>query len=92
MKKCKYFDKCSAPICPKDKNSLKYGIWYPNEPICKLDKYSNKNYIIAQKEIAQKAKKKDKYFTLEMLKNLKSFEGIDPNKNEKTELKKWFKK
>ena len=34
---CRYFDSCSAALCPLDEKHLKAGIWYPDEEICRLN-------------------------------------------------------
>jgi hypothetical protein len=32
---CKYFDGCSAPLCPKDEG-IADRTWFPDEDICRL--------------------------------------------------------
>ena len=54
-------DGCSAPICPLDKDSLKNGIWYPDEPICTSK--DRPDWVTIQKRIAKKAKNKERFFT-----------------------------
>jgi hypothetical protein len=33
--KCKYFDGCSAPVCPRDTGAA-HTAWFVGEPICRL--------------------------------------------------------
>ena len=93
---CPKFDVCNAPLCPMDEESLSHGIWYPDEEICKRKAFANMDWIKRQKKIAKKAKRMDRYFTFEMLKRncviTKGIEGLDPDKPEEPQLKKWFKK
>ena len=35
VENCKYFDGCSAPICPKDAEATK-KVWFADEPTCRL--------------------------------------------------------
>jgi hypothetical protein len=74
---CKRSNICSAPLCPLDKESLKNGIWYPNEEICKLRKFSDEQFIKNQKKIIKKIKSNDTYFTYNMLnQNIKILDDI----------------
>ncbi len=59
-KECQVFARCSAPLCPLDKSSLKNGIWYPDEPICK-DR-ERPVWVEIQKRIAKKAKNRTRFF------------------------------
>jgi hypothetical protein len=81
---CKRSNVCNAPLCPLDKESLKNGIWYPNEEICKLRKFSNEKFIKNQKKIIKKIKSDNTYFTYNMLnQNIKisdDIQGLDPDK------------
>lgn len=61
---CRFFDKCSAPICPMDNRKTRM-IWYAGEDICSNPDYSNEKFIISQKKIARK--KPDVYFNYSML-------------------------
>lgn len=36
MTDCKHFETCSAPICPKDPDSVRFCAWFPGEDICIL--------------------------------------------------------
>ena len=31
---CPSFERCSAPLCPLDAESVAHGIWYPDEAVC----------------------------------------------------------
>ena len=90
---CPKFDKCGAPLCPLDSESLKDGIWYPDEEICKRKNVPA--WVKAQRKIAKKTQDIDKYFNYAMLsrncKIRKGISGIDPDKAEEPQLKKWFK-
>jgi len=32
---CKYFEKCSAPLCHENPSSMQSARWYPGEEICR---------------------------------------------------------
>ena len=91
---CRYFDTCSAPLCPPDLEHLKTGIWYPDEEICRLRKIPD--WVKQQKKIAKKAKDKDTYYANEMLNcNCKvgnGMTGLNPDKSEELQLEDWLKK
>ncbi len=94
---CLKFETCEAPLCPLDEESLRSGVWYPDEEICTSAKYGNKDWIRNQRKIKKRAANKDFYFTYEMLcRNCiiqRNIEGLDPDntgfKDEKA-LKKWL--
>lgn len=90
---CPNFNKCGAPLCPLDLASLKNGLWYPDEEICK--KQPAPNWVKVQRKIAKKTVNEDKYFNYAMLSRncqiRKGIVGIDPDKAEEPQLKKWFK-
>ena len=93
-KECQHYDTCSAPFCPLDHMSLKHGIWYPDEDIC--SKRSVPDWVRVQRKIAKRTPDKDKYFTFEMLNRNcrigKAIVGLDPDKDEKPQLKRWLEK
>lgn len=93
-KECRYYDDCSAPFCPLDPESLKHGIWYPDEEICQ--KHSVPDWVRVQRKIAKKTSDVDKYFTFEMLARIykvtQGIVGLDPDKDEKPQLKRWLEK
>jgi len=88
---CKMYEVCEAPFCPLEPNSL--IIWYAGEEICRDRVHRNIPLVQAQRKLA----KVDAvgYFTLAMLKQdcfIKvGIQGLDPDKEEKTQLQLWFK-
>ena len=98
MTECPQFNTCSAPLCPLDKE-IQDRLWYPDEPICKSQKYGKGVLFVKnQRKIAKRIKKenKDRYFTYDML-NRKfritgALCGLDPDKDEKAQLERWLKK
>lgn len=89
---CNSFLTCGAAICPLDDyiNDAKY---FPSEGICTQYNYP---WIKAQRKIAKRAKDNKTYFTLKMLERncqiRTGITGLDPEKDENEELKKWMKK
>jgi hypothetical protein len=85
---CKYFDGCSAPLCPKDEGAA-LRTWFADEDICRLVK--------RQKKGSRKAAQGG-YFTLAMLRHEcripQGIKGIDPDgtdaERERDEAA-WFK-
>ncbi|MHA1286156.1 MAG: hypothetical protein ACTSPB_02010 [Candidatus Thorarchaeota archaeon] len=96
MIECPHFRKCGAPLCPLDPESLRKGIWYPDEPIC--HKRPTPGWVKAQKKIRRKTKNVNRYFTFEMLNQNciigKGMVGLNPDikKDEEEQLKQWLKK
>lgn len=92
-KDCKYFDECSAPLCPLDEDSLKNGIWYPDEEICRKRGCKKIKFVQNQTKISKRCEDVSKYFTYEMLNSLqvvrKGIVGLDPDKDEEKQLKEW---
>lgn len=95
--KCPQFEGCSAPLCPMQENSLKHGIWYPDEDICGAKKFQAKTLIKKQKLVAKASASVDKFFTAQMLETVKQIrkgiEGIDPDQSlEQADkaIKKWI--
>jgi hypothetical protein len=92
---CRYFEECSAPICPEDPQ--KGCAWFPDEEICRRGDHASETMVRAQKRIA-KATGKDferGCFTAAMLSGVtkitKGIRGLDPE-SEITEVrvKKWL--
>jgi hypothetical protein len=85
---CKYFDGCSAPICPKDPGQEK-TTWFVDEDMCRLADVPE--WVRRQRKISRKAIPGGYftrgYFTLAMLKQdcriTKGIKGIDPNGSDK---------
>ena len=73
-KDCKYFNECSANLCPLDPE-LKLRIWCPEEngpdEICKNREFAGLQFIRTQRKIARatrnRTEERDDYFTFEML-------------------------
>jgi hypothetical protein len=94
MMDCKYFDGCSAPLCPKDKG-VALRTWFADEDICRLGDVPA--WVKRQKKVSRKAVPGG-YFTLAMLKQdcriCKGMKGIDPDGTDKkraADEAAWFK-
>jgi hypothetical protein len=78
-KDCRFFDGCSAPLCPKDKDAAGCA-WFPGEDICRL--VDVPDWVKRQRKISRKAAQGG-YFTLAMLdqdcRTAKGLKGIDPD-------------
>jgi hypothetical protein len=76
---CRYFDGCSAPLCPKDEG-VADRTWFPDEDICRLADVPK--WVRRQRKIFRKAAMGG-YFTLAMLQQdcriSKGMKGIDPD-------------
>ena len=94
---CRYFDECSAPMCPKDTHAERTS-WFADEEICKLKDVPN--WVKRQRKIAKTgACYAAGIFTLRMLSHncicKKGITGIDPELIDlelKEAEKTWFKK
>ena len=92
---CKYFNTCSAPICPLYSNPN--PIWYPDEEICRAKAHHNNAiWVQSQKKITKKARRTDLYFSYNMLNKdviiRAGIEGVDPDANNPdAEVKKWLR-
>ena len=79
MTDCKYFDGCSAPLCPKDEGAAD-RTWFSDEDICRLADVPE--WVKRQRKVSKKAAP-DGYFTLAMLNHdcriNKGMKGIDPD-------------
>jgi len=78
---CKYFDNCSAPMCPRDVRAGK-AVWFADEPACRL--HDVPEWVKRQRKIAKTgADETAGYFTLSMLERRcvigKKITGIDPD-------------
>ena len=51
--KCSSFEKCSAPLCPLDKD-LSCRLWYHDEPICNGRPGSGRRWIAKQRSIQKR--------------------------------------
>ncbi len=94
---CSLFEPCrspEAPLCPLDPETVKNGIWYPDEPICKGEEFQQVPWIKKQKQIAHLKLKADTgFFTVTMLNAIHmvtpSVRGADPDEPEPEQA--WFK-
>lgn len=81
--RCKYYDSCEAPLCPLDEESLKFGIWYPDEEICHLRKLQKLDWIKKQKKLIEMGADPNFYFDVKMLQKIKRVssktKGKDPD-------------
>jgi hypothetical protein len=80
---CKYFDGCSAPLCPKDEEAAD-RTWFADEDICRLAAVPD--WVKRQRKVSRKAAlggSPSGYFTLAMLKQdcqiRKGMKGVDPD-------------
>jgi hypothetical protein len=62
---CKYFDGCSAPLCPRDEG-IAARTWFADEDICRLADVPE--WITRQRKVSRKAVLGG-YFTLAMLRH-----------------------
>jgi hypothetical protein len=80
---CKYFDGCSAPVCPKDEG-IADRTWFSDEDICRL--VDVPAWVKRQRKISKKAVPGG-YFTLAMLNHdcriTQGMKGIDPEGTDK---------
>ena len=78
---CPNFNSCDSPLCFLDETSVKSGIWYPGEGICR--RRDAPDWVRKQKAIAKTKAPSDKYFTVEMLEAIKQVRkgigGINPD-------------
>ena len=98
---CKFFDSCSASLCPLDPR-VKEMRWCPeeNEPesICKYRKFAGLQFVRTQKRIARSTRNKkherDDYFSYEMLnQNIvvrSGIEGIPEPPDTIKDYEKWY--
>jgi hypothetical protein len=79
---CRYFDDCSAPLCPK--GDTENTAWFPDEDICRLKDVPG--WVKRQRKIARKAAQGG-YFTVAMLRHdcriAQGMKGIDPDGTDK---------
>jgi hypothetical protein len=62
---CRYFDGCSAPLCPRDEGAADRA-WFPDEDICRLA--DSPEWVKRQRKVSRKAAM-GASFTLAMLKH-----------------------
>ena len=86
---CNLFEICKAtgaPLCPLQENTVKHGIWYPDEAICQSKQFESLSWIKKQKQIVRlKLTADDGFFTVRMLNDIHivtaGIKGADPNEN-----------
>jgi len=82
-RKCKYFDGCSAPMCPRNSGATK-TVWFTDEPVCRL--HNVPEWVKRQRKIAKIGADIIGCFTLPMLEHRcvigKKICGIDPDGTE----------
>jgi hypothetical protein len=81
---CKYFESCSAPLCPRDAWAAKTA-WFAGEPVCRL--HGVPEWVKRQRKISKTgADETAGCFTLPMLERRcvigKKISGIDPGGTE----------
>ena len=81
MGNCKYFDDCSAPMCPRDEGAAK-TVWFADEPVCRL--HDVPEWVKRQRKIVKTgADETAGCFTLPMLERgcmiKKGITGIEPD-------------
>jgi hypothetical protein len=80
---CSTRDRCSAPLCPMDKDSILNGVWIADEPICGSRAYCNILVIQNQYKVRKKDKQCTTIYTYDMLNRAmmitKAIKGIDPD-------------
>jgi hypothetical protein len=94
MMDCKYFDGCSAPVCPKDAGQ-EHTTWFPDEDVCRLADVPE--WVKRQRKVSKKAAPGG-YFTVAMLRHdcriTRGMKGINPDGTDKeraADEAAWFK-
>ena len=91
---CPRYKACNAQLCPLDEDIGKRN-WYADEDICGLKKNWTLLWVKNQKKIKKKARDVWKYYLYVMLDRdfiiTKNITGLDPDKDEKPQLKAWLK-
>ena len=84
---CNLFEKCQtpeAPLCPIQENTVKHGIWFADEPICRAKQFQTLPWIKKQRLIAKlRLTREDGFFTVRMLDSLRmiprNLKGANPD-------------
>jgi hypothetical protein len=77
MTECKYFDGCSAPLCPQDEG-VADRTWFSDEDICRLADVPG--WVKRQRKVSRKAAHGG-YFTYTGLPDFQRDEGHRPQWN-----------
>jgi hypothetical protein len=93
---CNLLEPCEtpeAPLCPIQVNTIKHGVWYPGEPVCKSKRFSYLPWLQKQRKIARlKLNEEAGFFTVRMLEEIhtitKNILGADPD--EENAEQKWL--
>jgi len=95
---CIKYDSCNCPLCPMDEESLRNGVFYPDDEICPLQAFCHEQWIRNQRKISKKVRNKDFYFTKKMLERnciiTSATEGQDPDHDlseKDVDEEHWFK-
>jgi hypothetical protein len=90
---CRYFDTCSAPLCPMDLKSLQLCAWFADEDVCRRADYTRLHWVRRQKKIASITSKDPARgcFSHAMLcqdcRLTRRLRGLDPSVGEINELR-----
>ena len=80
---CKYFEGCSAPMCPRDAGAAQTA-WFADETVCRL--HDVPEWVKRQRKIVKTGSDTTGCFTLSMLERRcvigKKISGIDPDGTE----------
>lgn len=80
--KCSRYETCGSPLCPLDEESMKFGIWYADEPTCTRKGWSSFKWIRTQKNLVKWKNNPELYWDVERLNRVvqQSSKGQDPDK------------
>lgn len=83
-KRCTIYEGCGAPLCPMQENTLKHGLWYPDEEICRARRFQSLPWVKKQKRIAKLGLTVDDgFFTVRMFDSIKAItenvKGANPD-------------
>jgi hypothetical protein len=84
---CNLMEPCEtpeAPLCPIQIETIKHGIWYPGEPVCKSKRFSHLPWLEKQRKIARLKLPDDVgFFTVRMFDQIhtitRDIKGADPD-------------
>jgi hypothetical protein len=74
---------CSAPLCPMDEQSIKAGVWFPDEEVCRRS--SVPRWVKKQRRIVLKNGDKTLCWSVRMLEKISRIcdgaAGMNPDRN-----------
>jgi hypothetical protein len=79
---CPAWERCNAPLCPLDDQSMRHGVWYSDEEVCSRRGARIVPWVKIQYKVQKKAKRSDFYFTVNDFLTMKSVRkplGHDPD-------------